>query len=43
MVMITLFVLSMLALLVWNVIVPDKDVPNPFDKSKDSKQVNSYS
>lgn len=37
MVMITLFVLSMLALLVWNIVVPDKKVPDPFDKSKDSK------
>ncbi len=37
MVMITLFILSMLALLVWNIVVPDKEVPDPFAKSKDSK------
>jgi len=37
MVMITLFVLSMLALLVWNVVVPEEEVPDPFAKSKDSK------
>jgi hypothetical protein len=35
--MITLFILSMLALLVWNIVVPDKEVPDPFAKSKDSK------
>lgn len=35
MVMITLFVLSMLALLVWNIVVPDKEVPDPLDKDRD--------